>query len=274
MTRITRRLISAGFILLLVLTQLAAFPVLAQDDTPRPEVRDAVRSDSTEPLRERPVLPPQAGRKNLPRKELPFRPEDPGVWTDPILQPDAGAAAAGVGVNFEGINNRNSVHPPDTNGDIGPNHYVQTVNLSFAVYDRNGGLLYGPADTNTLWNGFGGICEAYNDGDPIVLYDHLADRWLLSQFALPNYPNGPFYQCVAVSQTPDPTGGWHRYEFLASNTKMNDYPKFGVWPDGYYMTVNQFSAGSMRFSPARRRSAAGRRSALAAVAGRLCEAAR
>jgi len=94
---------------------------------------------------------------------------------------------------------------------------------------------------NTIWAGMGFPCATTNDGDPIVLYDHLAGRWFISQFALPNDLSGPFYQCIAVSQTGNPTGSWHRYSYLYSNTKMNDYPKFGVWPDGYYMTVNQFT---------------------------------
>jgi hypothetical protein len=114
------------------------------------------------------------------------------------------------------------------------------VNLAFAIWDKNGNQLYGPFNTNTLWQGFGGPCETTNDGDPIVLYDHLADRWMMSQFALPRFPRGPFYQCIAVSQTPDPTLAWHRYEFTISSDKLNDYPKFGVWPDGYYMSINQF----------------------------------
>jgi hypothetical protein len=143
--------------------------------------------------------------------------------------------------NFDGLNNINGVLPPDTEGDIGPNHYVQWVNLSFAIYNKSGTRIYGPAAGNTLWSGFGGPCQIQNDGDPIVLYDRLADRWFFSQFALPNYPNGPFYTCIAVSTTGDPTGSYYRYAFLWSNTKMNDYPKFGVWPDGYYMTANQFN---------------------------------
>ncbi|MBK5294216.1 MAG: hypothetical protein JJE04_21370 [Acidobacteriia bacterium] len=143
--------------------------------------------------------------------------------------------------NFEGIPNVNGVLPPDTVGDIGPNHYVQMVNLAYAVYDRNGVKLYGPVNTSTLWQGFGGACEGNNDGDPIVLYDPLADRWFLSQFAMPNFPSGPFYQCIAVSQTGNPLGAYHRYQFLVSNVKMNDYPKFGVWPDGYYMSINQYT---------------------------------
>ena len=170
--------------------------------------------------------------------------------SDPALQraPVSGQSPS-TEFNFEGVNNVNGVLPPDTNGDIGPNHYMQWVNLSLSVWslDRDTNTatqVLGPVAGNSIWSGFGGACETSNDGDPIVLYDHLADRWMISQFALPNFPNGPYYQCIAVSQTGDPTGAWYRYEFLASDTKMNDYPHFGVWPDGYYMTVNQFTNGS------------------------------
>ena len=150
--------------------------------------------------------------------------------------------------NFEGTGNVNGVLPPDPNGAVGPNHYVQWVNLSFAIYNKSGTLLYGPADGNTLWSGFGGICGQSNDGDPIVLHDDLADRWFMSQLAVPYFPFGPFYQCIAVSQTADPTGAYYRYEFVISNTKLNDYPKFGVWPDGYYLAVNQFNEITLSFS--------------------------
>jgi subtilase family serine protease len=170
---------------------------------------------------------------------------------DPVLQTSAPTAVApGPIFNFEGVNNVDGVLPPDTNGDIGPNHYVQWVNKTFAVYSRSGSLLYGPAAGSTVWAGFGGPCESENDGDPIVLYDHLADRWVMSQFALPNNLFGilfaPFYQCIAVSQTADPTGAYYRYQYEFS--KLNDYPKFGVWSDGYYMTINQFAAVSLQFA--------------------------
>src|SRR5207244_2454497 len=94
---------------------------------------------------------------------------------------------------------------------------------------------------------FGAPCETHNDGDPIALYDPIADRWMISQFTT----TAPYYQCVAVSQTGDPTGAWHRYGFLMSTTLLYDYPHFGVWPDGYYMTVNRFTGTSGGFdSPA------------------------
>jgi subtilase family serine protease len=149
--------------------------------------------------------------------------------------------------NFDGVSNVNGVLPPDPNGAVGPNHYVQWVNLSFAVYSKNGSLLYGPADGSTLWMGFGGVCEFSNDGDPIVMHDDLADRWVLSQLAIPNFPFGPFYQCMAISQTEDPAGAYYRYEFIVNDIKLNDYPKFGVWPDGYYLAVNQFDVLTQAF---------------------------
>lgn len=227
--------------------QAQAPAVQALDPFERPVVRYADAQSGSDPLRSiAPLYDRYAYLYEIPRKWLPNRtnpaqPEAP----DPGLQTDINPGMPGPLGTFEGVNNVNGVLPPDTNGDIGPNHYVQTVNLAFAVYDRAGAKLYGPANINTLWQGFSGVCSTSNDGDPIVLYDHLADRWLISQFALPNYPRGPFYQCIAISQTPDPTGAWWRYQFTVSNTKMNDYPKFGVWGDGYYMTVNQFNQGTL-----------------------------
>ncbi len=65
---------------------------------------------------------------------------------------------------------------------------------------------------------------------------------MVSQFAFPNFPDGPFHQCIAVSTSGDPTGTYSQYDFVYSDTLLNDYPHFGVWPDGYYMTVNEFQA--------------------------------
>jgi len=226
--------------------------------TTGPQVSEASAMDVSKPLRDIPVIAPTQGKQDADMNELrplPGRPngtgpDNPNVgFSDPVwneaadLRPSPSAVSTPL-VSFDGVNNVNGVLPPDTNGDIGPNHYMQWVNLSFAIYNRSGTLLYGPAAGNTLWSGFSGACSTSNDGDPIVLYDHLADRWMVSQFALPNYPNGPFYQCIAVSQTGDPTGAWYRYQFTASSTKMNDYPHFGVWSDGYYMSVNQFASGT------------------------------
>jgi hypothetical protein len=145
--------------------------------------------------------------------------------------------------NFEGVGNVNGVLPPDTQGDVGPNNYVQMVNLSFAIWDKQGNLLYGPVPNTTLWQGFGGPCETFNGGDPVTLYDEAADRWFMSQLAYPGGSQG-YHECIAISQTGDPTGAWYRYDFLYSSTNLNDYPKFGVWPDAYYMSANEFLNGA------------------------------
>ncbi|HSB02372.1 MAG TPA: hypothetical protein VLE49_17100 [Anaerolineales bacterium] len=224
---------------------------ILQQSTPGPVVITALQNDTSDALAAIPVIPPRQSRPDPDLNELRPLPKRGGAainpsgnkFTDPVLQRTEPGLALNIPTplqNFDGVNNVNGVLPPDTNGDVGPNHYVQWVNLSFAIYSKSGALLYGPAAGNTLWSGFGGPCQTSNDGDPIVQYDHLADRWMMSQFALPNYPSGPFYQCIAVSQTGDPTGAWYRYAFQISATKLNDYPKFGVWPDGYYMSVNQF----------------------------------
>jgi hypothetical protein len=261
MTRVTRAIALVGFLL-----SVPAMAAVSQSGSmadraaaqasaagPAPVVLNASRHDTSPTLRAMPLLPPWPimGQAHPPGP-LPGRQQSgPAAGRrDPVQQTFPGPAALPAPVlNFNGLDNGDLVVPPDPNGDIGHDpatgkkYYVQMVNLSFAVWDVTGTQtrIYGPARNNTLWQGFGGPCQSTNDGDPIVLFDGIADRWLMSQFALPNYPAGPYYQCIAISQTANPTGSWYRYEFKVSDTKMNDYPKFGVWPDGYYYSVNQFS---------------------------------
>jgi uncharacterized repeat protein (TIGR01451 family) len=173
-----------------------------------------------------------------------------------VLQPSApGSAIPPTSQNFEGINIGESSSdgvfvgaPPDTNGDVGPNHYVQIVNTVFSVYSKTGTRLTGPTPINNLWNSAPNAaqfnCTTQSRGDPIVQYDPLANRWLISQFNFPGLVTiaPPFDQCIAISQTPDPTGPYFLYDFNYSATLFNDYPHFGVWPDAYYMSVNQFDA--------------------------------
>ena len=128
--------------------------------------------------------------------------------------------------DFEGVGNVNGVLPPDTEGTVGPNHYVQVVNLSFAIYDKSGTLLSGPSNTNTLWAGFGGPCQNDNDGDAIFLYDEEADRFVLTQFAVTGSNQSV---CWAVSQTSNPLGSYYLYEVVTP--RFPDYFKVGVWPD-------------------------------------------
>jgi hypothetical protein len=149
-------------------------------------------------------------------------------------------------MSFNGIGNTGWA-PPDTVGDVGPNHYVQAVNTDYAVFNKaTGALVLGPFNVNDIWTGAGGKCESQNDGDPIILYDSTNDRWMISQFYIFGFgPNTEHGECIAVSTTGDPTGSWHRYEFFWSEDILNDYPHFGIWPDGLYMAANQFdmSAG-------------------------------
>jgi hypothetical protein len=144
--------------------------------------------------------------------------------------------------NFDGIYNIWGGYPPDTSGDVGPNHFVQIVNVGFQIFSKTGTSLYGPANNNTLFAGFGGFCESTNRGDPVALYDPLADRFLVSWFAFTN-SNGPTHQCFAVTASPDPLGVWYRYDFLVG-AAFEDYPHVGVWSDGYYMTTNTFGAAT------------------------------
>lgn len=220
----------------------------------KPIISQSLRNDVSPPLSSiAPKQVPEGARPvvpmfTLPKAEKSLKAGKPTLQLDK-LQNWIGDTLMPSPINsFEGVSNVNGVLPPDTQGDVGPNHYVQWVNLSFAIWDKDGNLLYGPAAGNTLWSGFGGICETNNDGDPITLYDPIADRWLMSQFAL-GFPNN-FHQCIAISQTGDPTGSWYRYDFQVSTSKMNDYPKFGVWPDAYYMTANQFDGATFGWAGA------------------------
>ena len=166
--------------------------------------------------------------------------------SDPAVQRTPGSVKMPAPeANFEGIP-ATGVLPPDTDGQVGPEHYVQIVNSGAAgahvrVWDKTG-VMQADFGMGNLWPT---TDSCYQDayGDPVVLYDQLADRWLLTQFAL---PDPPYYECIAVSKDGIPTADpndWYLYSFLVHGTKMNDYPKLGIWPDGYYMSANQFAPG-------------------------------
>jgi len=150
------------------------------------------------------------------------------------------------GVPFPGV--VCNCEPPDTNGEVGATQYVQIVNEGYQVFNKDtGASVLGPASIVSIWAGFGGVCQSGGQGDPVVLYDSIANRWLVSQFA--GSGGTPTDECIAISQTSDATGSWHRYGFhLGSN--FFDYPHLGVWPDGYYMSDNVFNAaGTQRLGP-------------------------
>ncbi len=134
--------------------------------------------------------------------------------------------------------------PPDTVGDVGPNHYVQAVNTSIGIYNKVTGAAFSTTTFNALFTGTGTPCDASNAGDPTVVYDPGRDRFIVADFAWTDIVNGPYYECVAVSKTGDPvTGGWWFYAIRAddaANPYLPDYPKMGVWPDALYMSSNMF----------------------------------
>ena len=223
-----------------------------------PIVRNAALHDVSGPLATLPPVRPPVGREGIVEPERPEVPDLGPQAPDPARQtaPTSTSAMPAPNLTFEGQRDADNfpflVEPPDPNIDVGPNHVIQTVNITFAVYDKKGSILLGPTNINTLWQTFGvgsgdpatPACAVGNSGDPIVQYDQLADRWMISQFAFGGSaafePVGPYYECIAVSTSPDPLGTWNRYEFMISATKFDDYPHFGVWPDAYYMSINQF----------------------------------
>jgi uncharacterized repeat protein (TIGR01451 family) len=162
-----------------------------------------------------------------------------------IAMPTPFTQIAGITVTQSGC----GCLPPDTQGDVGPNHYIQSVNSSIKIWDKAGTPLNGTNGTtfNSFFAPMGNStpCGNANGGDGFVLYDHLADRWVVSDFAHPSFPGTQFYQCVGVSKTSDPVaGGWWLYAVqtdAANPSFLGDYPKFGLWPDAYYLSVNLFS---------------------------------
>ncbi|HSK72800.1 MAG TPA: carboxypeptidase regulatory-like domain-containing protein, partial [Pyrinomonadaceae bacterium] len=184
----------------------------------------------------------------VPNKE-PFRKQKQGAIHDgdSALAQFSAVAMPTPALSFNGISSNDNaaaygfrVVPPDPTGDVGLNHYVQAVNALVRVFDKQGNPVTPPFKLSSLFAPLETNCAARNDGDPIVLYDALADRWILSQFCT-QFP--PFRQMIAVSRTGDPAGSYYIYEFVMPNVKLNDYPKIGVWADGYYMSTDEFFGG-------------------------------
>ena len=190
----------------------------------------------------------------------------------------------GLGAGFKGARSGNGRvffrNPSDNSLAVGPNHIVQIVNSRLAVYskkgsrfDNTGTVLYGPVPTNTIFAGFGGVCQDRNNGDAVVRYDQLANRWLIvmpifspilpkpprthgasqsgvpakpGQASVPGPPAAPpvnpsaahptYAMCYAVSTTSDPVGKYYRYAF--QRNLFPDYPRPAVWPDGYYVPTS------------------------------------
>jgi hypothetical protein len=160
----------------------------------------------------------------------------------PVLAPMPAPLKSFDGLDF---NNFGAGHPPDTNGDVGPTYYMQAVNTSIGIFDKQTGTRDAAFTYNSFWSGAatGTACDTSNQGDVIVLYDTQNDHWIFMDFAWTDIQNGPYYFCFGVSQTGDPTGSYWRYAIRAdddSHPWLPDYPKGGVWPDGMYFSANMF----------------------------------
>ncbi|HZQ70072.1 MAG TPA: choice-of-anchor D domain-containing protein [Terriglobales bacterium] len=232
-------------LLLCALLICLVVPMMAQGPT---TVRHDIHHDVSLPLRDMIAAapPPSLARREAePMRRIPLPPGLSQLAEDPVRQTSIAPLTPLVSTSFEGLGAGQygftvTGAPPDTNGTVGATQYVQWVNTSFAIFNKTtGALISGPTAGNTLWSGFGGGCQTNNDGDPVVLYDKLAQRWVFSQFSV---STTPYLQCIAVSTTSDATGTYNRYSFQYTN--FDDYPKMGVWSDAYYETFNMFNGNT------------------------------
>ena len=216
------------------------------------QVGASYHNDVSPPLREMPAWSESDLRRGAEQEanenpKVPYRHVDS---FDPVVQNShvTGFGFPGVnipvpirtfdGIPFPGVGC--NCAPPDTNGAVGPTQYVQIVNEGYQVFDKaTGNSVLGPNSISSIWSGFGGVCQSGGKGDPVMLYDHLANRWLISQFA--GSGSAVTDECVAISTTSDATGSYYRYGFHLG-TNFFDYPHLSVWPDAYYMSMNVFNA--------------------------------
>ncbi|RJP51798.1 MAG: hypothetical protein C4583_08005 [Anaerolineaceae bacterium] len=194
--------------------------------------------DQKRPLREMGQMPAPADNGAL----------DPVIQTSESLGEAIALAAPSALTNFKGLDLQNwgAGWPPDTHGDVGPNHYIQAVNTSIGIFDKATGtrLAAFTFDNFFIAAGGSGVCATYNQGDPIVVYDQISGRWIITDFAFTSVNKPPYYECIAVSKTADPvSGGWWLYTLTADTLSLNDYPKLGIWNDGIYMSANMFKRG-------------------------------
>jgi hypothetical protein len=266
--------------ILLVLFSSQATPVRGSDPAaqplpPKPDVQGPFVSQPIQAaeyngdLRSLPHSAPQVAPaeplKYLPGQSPKGSAPQTLLWTDPKAQLLPGEGQMPETINsFAGLafQSWGSGWPPDTNGDVGPNYYIQAVNTSIGIFDIHTGDLITATTYDDLFSNAPASTPCYgnNQGDVIVLYDALVKRWLVSDFGFPrNSNNGPYYECIAISKTSDPlSGGWYLYAMPVSsgpsdpfNGYMNDYPKLGVWRDGWYMSANMYRGVDSQFGGVR-----------------------
>ena len=268
MKRIGRR----GITILLLALTAAVSVVAAQAMSGGPSRSSSAALPAGAPLPASPAVAPKvfAGDvRDLPQAPMraPTKPEFEGVQPLTSKQPPPGRPLAreranpilgqmpSVGANFPGLGRLDTCTggqcgngtPPDPNGEVGPTYYIQSVNTSYGIYDKATGARVAAFTENQLFASSSTFCARNGGGDPVVVYDRLANRWILTHLAyLQPFSHGPFYQCIAVSRTGNPvTGGWYLYALRmdrgpAGANTFNDYPKFGIWTNCLYYSFNGF----------------------------------
>lgn len=245
-----KHLISDISAAIIAFTLINAVVMNGQDNPVYPSIKGKSECYGlTPPLRSLPVLTPEQFRameeswdernEELQNRSYPYSSTALPKGSDPVWQREMGSSYSSRGpiLNFAG--QPCPYYPADPNGTSGPLYYMQTINTVYAIYDKtDGSLVAGPTDMNELFSGMPG--STCNDGDPLVLYDEQADRWLAVEFSICAANDR---MLVAVSQTNDPTGSWYKYSFDVAD--MPDYEKFGIWPDGYYMGTNNSSGNDI-----------------------------
>lgn len=238
----TRRFANVLFVASLACLVASSTTSMAGENVQRnPEVILEQKNDTSAPLREmaKTAVAPVKQRLVLPvQRRAGFG--QVAVGPDSAYQtsvlPNVGTTS---GLNFDGITDRDGVAPPDTNAAVGVTQVVETVNTSYQVFDKTtGGSVFGPVEISSIWSGFSGLCQTGSLSDPVVLYDQIAGRWLVSSVAF-NTSFTSFVECIAVSTSSDATGSFNRYSY-SFGKNLNDYPKLSVWPDAYYASYNIF----------------------------------
>jgi len=249
-----KKLIGVLLITLSMLTLFLISTAAQEKSNPPMTVRHAENFAISPPLRELIANQPPSAIYGLheanPVRWVNFHPgRKLGPAVDPVEQSSPGGPASiNLGLNLLGVgygfpNYSVPDAPPDTNAAVGDTEVVEWVNVSYAIFSKTTGtLLAGPVEGNTLWSSLGGICASQNDGDIIAQWDRTAHRWLLAQ----NTFVTPYTACIAVSQTNDALGAYYLYSF-SLGSGFPDYPKYGIWPTGYFETVNNFGPGGEEF---------------------------
>jgi hypothetical protein len=248
----TKRIAIAAFLTVFCLA-LPTFAQQAKTVTKGPIVINEVKHDTGPLLREIAPLLPEFSAPSEHEVENNVNPNhnwSNKVEKDSVLQTSEngpGRQTPGFSLEFDGIGFGSNFFcncmPPDNDGAPGTTQYVQYINGAYQVFDKSGNTVLGPISGNSFWSGFGGSCQNDNSGDPIIRFDAAASRWVVSQFAINSA--APDDECVAVSTTSDATGSYNRYAFPFND--FPDYPKFGVWPDAYYFTFNNFNIAGTAF---------------------------